>query len=57
MNSQKLGENLARFLRAGGGGTACAIYLLGGAVEVSVRPGQAGVESPTRVLVPALIGV
>jgi hypothetical protein len=31
-----LGENSARFVRAGGGGTADVIYLLGGVVEVFV---------------------
>jgi hypothetical protein len=48
------GVNPAQSFRAGGGGAACVIYLLGG-VAVALCLEQAGDESPTPVLLPTLL--
>lgn len=47
-----MGENLAQGPRRW---LACTIYLLGGAIEVSVRQGHDGGKSPTRVLLSMLL--
>lgn len=52
---QNLGANPSRFLQAVDGGAAYAIYLFGGVVEVFACRGLAGVESPGRVLLLALL--
>jgi hypothetical protein len=48
------GVNPAWSFRAGGGGAACVVYLLGG-VAVALCLEQAGDESPTPVLLPTLL--